>query len=119
MATKIEHECSSKTRRMFLATPEEPYRFVDSGLNDVQLVGIRYFVCECGKVLAEIPAIKQLLSLIARDLVEKPKALAPEEIRFLRKRLGEKQADFAKKIGVHPQTLCRFETGQTRANERT
>jgi len=63
---------------------------VDCGLSDVYLVGIRYFVCECGETVAEIPAIRQLLSLIARDLVEKPKALAPEEIRFLRKRLGKK-----------------------------
>jgi hypothetical protein len=62
-------------------------------------VGIRYFVCECGEIVAEIPVIRQLLSLIARDLVEKPKALAPEEIRFLRKRLGQKQVDFANQIG--------------------
>jgi len=60
-----------------------------------------------------------LLSLIARDLVRKPKALAPEEIRFLRKRLRKKQVDFAKEIGVRAETLCRFETGETYANERT
>lgn len=82
-------------------------------------MGIRYFVCECGEIVAEIPAIRQLLSLIARDLGEKPKALAPEEIRFLRKRLGQKQVDFANQIGVRPETLSRFETGETRANERT
>jgi transcriptional regulator with XRE-family HTH domain len=51
--------------------------------------------------------------------VWKPTALAPEEIRFLRKRLGEKQADFAKHIGVRAETLCRFETGETSTNERT
>ena len=120
MATiTIDHECSRKTRKEVWATPSEPFRFVDSGLSDVYLVGIRYFVCECGKVMAEIPAIRQLLSLIARDLVEKPKALAPEEIRFLRKRLGKKQTDFANEIGVRPETLSRFETGETRTNERT
>jgi DNA-binding transcriptional regulator YiaG len=52
-------------------------------------------------------------------LVEKPKALAPEEIRFLRKRLGKKQSDFAREIGVRVETLSRFENGQTRTNERT
>ena len=52
-------------------------------------------------------------------MVEKPKALSPEEIRFLRKRLGKKQADFANEIGVRPETLSRFETGETRTNERT
>ncbi len=120
MATiSIDHECGRDTRREVLATPENPFRFVDSGLNDVYLVGIRYFVCECGRIVAEIPAARQLLSLIARDLVEKPKALSPEEIRFLRKRLGKKQADFAKELGVRPETLCRFESGDTRTNERT
>jgi putative zinc finger/helix-turn-helix YgiT family protein len=119
MATTIDHQCGRKTRKEFLATPDKPFRFSDSGLSDVYLVGIRYFVCDCGKIVADIPAMRQLLSLIARDLVEKPKALAPEEIRFLRKRLGKKQADLAKEIGVRPETLSRFETGETRANERT
>ncbi len=117
--TTIDHQCSRKTRKEIWATSDSPFRFVDSGLSDVYLVGIRYFECECGKIVAEIPAVRQLLSLIARDLVEKPKALSPEEIRFLRKRLGKKQADFANEIGVRPETLSRFETGETRTNERT
>ena len=119
MAPIANHECGPKTRKEFLATEKKPFHFTDSGLSNVYLVGVRYFVCECGKPVAEIPAIKQLLSLIARDLVEKPKALAPEEIRFLRKRLGKKQSDFAREIGVRVETLSRFENGQTRANERT
>jgi len=119
MESVTQHECSSSTRKELLATSEHPYHFIDSGLSNVYLVGIRYFVCECGRVVAEIPAAKQLLALIARDLVWKPTALAPEEVRFLRKRLGEKQADFAKHIGVRSETLCRFETGETSTNERT
>jgi len=119
MATAINHECARTSRKEFQATAGNPFHFTDSGLSNVYLVGIRYFVCECGKVVADIPAIRQLLSLIARDLAEKPKSLAPEEIRFLRKRLGKKQVDFAKDIGVRPETLSRFETGETRTNERT
>jgi putative zinc finger/helix-turn-helix YgiT family protein len=119
MENVIQHECSKSTRRECLATEENPYHFTDSGLSNVYLVGIRYFVCECGRILAEIPAAKQLMAIIARDLVWKPTALAAEEIRFLRKRLGEKQADFAKHIGVRAETLCRFETGETSTNERT
>jgi transcriptional regulator with XRE-family HTH domain len=98
---------------------ESPYHFSDSGLTNVYLVGVRYYQCECGKVLAEIPAIRQLLSLIARDLVEKSEALAPEEIRFLRKRLRKKQTDFGKEIGLRSETLSRIENGETRVNERT
>jgi len=119
MAQTLIHECNRKTRKEFSATMENPYHFVDSGLNNVYLIGIRYFVCECGQVIADIPAIRQLLTLIARDLVEKSEALAPEEIRFLRKRLHKKQVDFAKELGVRPETLSRIENGETRVNERT
>ncbi len=114
----LMHECNSKSRKEFLATDENPYHFGDSGLTNVYLVGIKYYRCECGEVVAEIPAIRQLLTLIARDLVEKSDALAPEEIRFLRKRLGKKQTDFAKEIGLRPETLSRVENGETRVNER-
>ena len=120
MATiSIDHQCGRKTRQEVWATSDNPFRFVDSGLSDVYLVGIRYCVCKCGKIVAEIPAIRQLLSLIARNLIEKPKSLAPEEIRFLRERLGERQIDFANEIGVCPEILSRFETGETRTHERT
>jgi len=119
MERALTHECDRTSRREFLATISEPYHFADSGLNHVYLIGIKYYKCDCGKTLADIPAIKQLLSLIARDLVEKSDALAPEEIRFLRKRLRKKQADFAKEIGVRPETLSRMESGDARTNERT
>ena len=116
---ELIHECSAKSRTEFLATAENPYHFADSGLTNVYLVGIKYYLCgECREIVAEIPAIRQLLALIARDLVEKSDALAPEEIRFLRKRLRKKQIDFGKEIGLRPETLSRIENGETRVNER-
>src|SRR5579872_5437797 len=99
---KIAH---SENRKEYLATIKKPFHFVDSGLPNVYLVGIRYFVYEDGRTSAEIPAISQLMRLIARDLVEKPQALTGCEIRFLRKRLGKKQMDFAKELGLRPETL--------------
>lgn len=113
------HECNRKTREEFRATMDEPYHFVDSGLPNVYLVGIRYFRCECGEELADIPAIKQLLNLIARDLVEGPSPLNGPGIRFLRKRLGKKASDFAKQIGLEPETLSRIENEHLPASERT
>jgi DNA-binding transcriptional regulator YiaG len=92
---------------------------VDSGLENLYLVGIKYFRCECGQELADIPAIKQLLNLIARDVVEQPFALSGDEIRFLRKRLGKKQADFSKQLGLEVETLSRIENGHLPASERT
>lgn len=92
------------------ATYEEPFHFVDSGLPNVYLIGIKYFVCEkCGEIVAEIPAIKQLMTVIARDLVESNSSLTSDEARFLRKRLGKKASDFAKELGITPDHLSRLE----------
>lgn len=115
----ILHECGRKTRQEFRATMEEPYHFVACGLPNVFLVGIRYFRCQCGEELADIPAIKQLMNLIARDLVNAPSALSGSQIRFLRKRLGHRASDFAKQIGLEPETLSRIENDHLQASERT
>jgi transcriptional regulator with XRE-family HTH domain len=117
MAT-VEHDCRD-FREEFQATIDSPYHFVDSGLENLYLVGIKYFRCKCGQELADIPAIKQLLNLIARDVVEQPFALSGDEIRFLRKRLGKKQADFSKQLGLEIETLSRIENGHLPASERT
>ncbi len=119
MTNELAHECSSETRREFVATREKPYHFVDCGLPNIYLVGVRQFRCECGKELVEIPAIKQLMSLIARHVVLKNEALTGDEVRFLRKQLGQKAADFAAKVKLQPETLSRMETGKQAIGERT
>jgi len=109
-------QTGTQNRLERLATSEQPFHFVDSGLSYVYLVGIKY-VYEDGRTLADIPAIKQLMQLIARDLLEKPTSLTGEEIRFLRKRLGKKQADFAQEIGIEPETLSRYENDRVAVSE--
>jgi len=69
--------------------------------------------------MAEIPAVTQLLNLIAQDLIEKPNALTGDEVRFLRKRLGRKAKDFAKEIGIEPETLSRIENGHFPVSQQT
>jgi transcriptional regulator with XRE-family HTH domain len=112
------HDCLAERQEQF-ATAEQPFHFTDSGLSNVYLVGIKYFTCECGRVTAEIPAVKHLLELIARDLVEKPEALIGEQVRFLRKRLGKKAKDFAKEVGIEPETLSRIENGHLSVGQQT
>jgi transcriptional regulator with XRE-family HTH domain len=63
--------------------------------------------------------MKHLLNLIARDLVEKTSALSGAEIRFLRKRLSQKAADFCKQLGLEPETLSRIENDHVPVSERT
>ncbi|MGD0736710.1 MAG: hypothetical protein ABR976_16385 [Terracidiphilus sp.] len=105
------HNCKSARIEKF-ATAESPFHFVDSGLPNVYLVGIKYFVCECGSVVAEIPALKQMMQLIARDIVTSPFDLTGNEIRFLRKRLGKKAADYCRYLGFTPESLSRVENGK-------
>jgi transcriptional regulator with XRE-family HTH domain len=105
------HNCTS-TRVEKLATLEEPFHFTDCGLSNVYLVGIKYFVCECGSVVAEIPAAKQLMQLIARDIVTSPRDLTGKELRFLRKRLGKKATEYCQYLGFTPENLSRVENGK-------
>jgi putative zinc finger/helix-turn-helix YgiT family protein len=112
----MSHSCAVN-RVEHIASREQPFHFEGSGLSGVYLVGIKYYTCECGRVLADIPAIKPLMQLIARDLLHKQGSLTGEEIRFLRKRLGKKQTDFARAIGVEPETLNRYENGKLVVSE--
>jgi putative zinc finger/helix-turn-helix YgiT family protein len=114
----MSHECKAH-RKEQKATAEKPFHFTGSGLSKVYLVGIKYYTCECGEVTAEIPAIVDLMQLIARDLVMKPTSLVGEEVKFLRKRLGKKQVDFAKAIGVESETLSRYENDKQAISETT
>jgi transcriptional regulator with XRE-family HTH domain len=102
-----------------IATRENPYHFTESGLSNIYLVGIRCVISESGKKIPEIPALKYLLHLIARDLISKPTALGGEEIRFLRKRLGQKQTEFARNLGIEPETLSRAENDHNALKEST
>lgn len=112
-----EHDCGGHFAERF-ATENEPFHFVDSGLSNVYLIGIKYFVCEkCGNTRVELPAIKRLMRRIARDLVVSPESLSGEEIRFLRKRAGIKSSAFAKLLGVEAETFSRYENGKQTASE--
>jgi putative zinc finger/helix-turn-helix YgiT family protein len=92
------------------ATSAAPYHFVGSGLPNVYLIGIRYRHCKiCGNRAADIPAIKNLMQVIARAVVESEAPLTGLEIRFLRKRLGKKSSDFGRLIGVTAEQVSRWE----------
>jgi len=108
---KMNHNCYASRVEKF-ATEESPFHFTASGLSNVYLVGIKYWVCECGEVVAEIPAAKQLMRLIAQDVVKSPFDLAGDEIKFLRKRLGKKASEFCQYLGVEPETLSRVENSK-------
>jgi hypothetical protein len=113
-----EHDCEQNARE-HLASERSPYRYVASGLPNVYLVGVRYWICRvCERQAAEIPALAPLLSAIARTVIEKRSPLTGAEVRFLRKRLGKRSMDFAAMIGVEPPRLSAIEGAQDRAVAR-
>jgi len=46
--------------------------------------------------------------------MERRSSVAPEEVRRVRRHLDETQARFARRLGVDPVTVARWETGQRR-----
>jgi len=104
------HDCVTSATE-YIATPQLPYHYVGSGLGNVYLAGVKYWVCEeCNQQAAEIPALKHLLAAIGRAIVEKQSGLTGAQVRYLRKRLKLRQIDFAAMIGLTPQRLCTLES---------
>jgi transcriptional regulator with XRE-family HTH domain len=107
--------CSRHNLIEHFATEAKPFHFTESGLDNVYLVGIKYFTCDCGKVSAEIPALKQLMRLIAKGIVFSQDSLGGNEVRFLRKRMGTKSMDMAKRLRIDDSTFSRIENGHQQA----
>jgi putative zinc finger/helix-turn-helix YgiT family protein len=111
-------QCSCKKFRKRKANPDQPYHFVESGLDNVYLVGITVNTCaDCGEQLPEIPRISQLHDKIAETIVTKPAELSGAEIRFLRKNLGLLAHDFASYLETTPISVSRWENGEPVSKE--
>ena len=95
-----------------MKTQRENYRYDESGLKKVTLVGIEVSRCpRCGNYEVSIPHMEDLHRLIARAVIEKTTRLTSEEVRFLRKSLGWSGVDFARNMGVTEETVSRWENG--------
>ena len=117
--TEQKHDCTQQARQ-YLATDAKSYHFLDSGLPNVYLVGVNYWVCgECGSQWSEIPQPEKLMDVIAETIVMKAGILTGPEIRFLRKRAGKKASDFAPLINKTPEHLSKLETQALPLNEGT
>lgn len=110
MNTFQEHDCGESAVE-HLSTPDKPYHYVGSGLGNVYLIGVKYWVCSvCKRQAADIPSLNLLLRSIARTIVEKRSPLIGEQVRYLRKRLERPSKEFAALIGVTPERYSSIES---------
>lgn len=108
-------ECGTAMRRK----KNQPYRYRESGLENVVIV-VAVLVCpKCKQAVPEIPNVKGLHAAIADRLFRKETSLAGPEVRFLRKEMGMKAKDLADSLGVSPVTVSRWETGKERIGDTT
>jgi putative zinc finger/helix-turn-helix YgiT family protein len=95
------------------ATRRENYLYAACGLPNVTLVGVEVRRCaNCGDHEVVIPRIEELHRVLAAAVVRQTSRLTKDEIRFLRKYLGYSGVDFAKVVGVSPETVSRWENGK-------
>src|SRR6266481_2699523 len=114
-----DHDCTESLKQ-HIATSAKPYHFLDSGLPNVYLIGVKYWLCEkCAAQSAEIPAPEHLMNVIGESVVMKHGILTGQEIKFLRKRAGKKAADFAALINKTPEHFSKLETGALPLQEPT
>ncbi len=89
------------------------HHYVESGLPNVFLRGVEVRKCEdCGHVEVAIPNLSGLHTSLAHAIVARNSAMTREEFRFLRQFLGHSSQDFAKMLGVTPETMSRWQSGK-------
>jgi putative zinc finger/helix-turn-helix YgiT family protein len=90
-----------------------PYRYNNSGLPGVVLLGVEVRRCrKCGAEEVAIPRIEELHRLMAQAVIRHPHRLLPAEVKYLRKWLGWSGVDFARHMGATPETVSRWEQGR-------
>jgi len=96
------------------------FRYPESGLPNVVLQGLRVYICDsCQEETPEIPNLLHLHRVIAKALLTKPALLTGPEVRFLRRHVGLKAAEFADQLGTTPVTVSRWETGAVAIDPKT
>ena len=93
-----------------MISARENYSYAASGLPYVTLVGVEVRRCKaCGEHEVVIPKIEHLHRTIALAVIGKRDRLTAAEVRYLRKYLGWSGADFARHMGVTPESVSRWE----------
>jgi putative zinc finger/helix-turn-helix YgiT family protein len=87
----------------------KPYHYVESGLDNVYLLGVPVYKCTCGETMVEVPNVEELHKAIAAKILQKPSLLRGKEIRFIRKQMKLKAVELTEQLGISEITLSRWE----------
>jgi putative transcriptional regulator len=103
------YECDSILKTI----KDQPYHYMESGLDYIWLIGILQYKCEkCNETYVEIPCINELHLLIGKNIVCKKELLRGSEVKFLRKEIGMKSKDMSDALSIEPETYSRWENGK-------
>ena len=89
----------------------KPYHYRGCGLEGIFLLNGFDEHTHDGEKHVSVKDIDGLHWAIGRHLVMHRKALAPKEIRFLRKTMGKSQSELAEELGKNSQSVARWEKG--------
>ncbi len=95
--------CASAMQQALVSTS-----YGEGGLPGVQLRSVHALRCIACSRLKLLVNRTELHRAIAARLVRKPFALTAEEVRFLRRHLGCSNDQFARCLGVSPETASRW-----------
>lgn len=101
-------ECGGKMKRQIVT-----HHYLESGLDNVYLEKVSAYKCQdCAERFVLVPSPVQLHIVMAISLSFKRELLVGPEIKFMRKEIGMNGKSFAKRIGVAPETLSKWENAE-------
>ncbi|MDB5523895.1 MAG: transcriptional regulator [Rhizobium sp.] len=88
------------------------HHYTECGLKNVMISGIEVQIDDDGDEVITIPAVGQLHALIALGIVNHPKGISGDELRFLRTEMGLTQAELSGLVHRDKQSIGRWERGE-------
>mgnify|MGYP001791564013 CR=1 FL=1 len=87
------------------------YHYVESGLDNVLIFGLRPEVDDAGEITITIPAIEELHRVISEGIVKRESAMSGKELKFLRTEMGLTQAELGALVHRDRQAVMAWERG--------
>ena len=85
------------------------YRYTESGLDNVMIIGVNFVTDDSGEECLVIPNINELHKTIAQGIVTRRGSINGRELRFIRTEMGMTQAQLAELLHREPLAISRWE----------